>query len=232
MKTVTININHRQCLIYRSQAQPEALLIQPVHVKELPRFNTLIDLIAADGNRPFALAAFTVDEWTRQLMPWHDPDVDRDPNSGAHAHDTLHFITQFLLPYCRQLMEPLPVIIGGYSLAALFALWATTLTDVFHAVAAASPSVWIRGWNDFASTHSFNTQYVYLSLGDREHITKNQAIARVADNLRALHRHLALSIGTNHVTLEWNNGGHFTDETARTARAFATSLLHCPPSRF
>ena len=108
---------------------------------------------------------------------------------------------------------------GGYSLAGLFALWAATQTDALYGVAAASPSVWFPGWSEYEATHPIQAKRVYLSLGDREEHTKNQTMAAVGDNIRALHS--ALIQRGKACTLEWNAGGHFKDADLRTARAFA-----------
>ena len=111
---------------------------------------------------------------------------------------------------------------GGYSLAGLFALWAATRTDTLYGVAAASPSVWFPGWSEYEAAHPIRAQRVYLSLGDREEHTKNQTMAAVGDNIRALHS--ALTRRGKDCTLEWNAGGHFKDADLRTARAFAWTM--------
>ena len=108
---------------------------------------------------------------------------------------------------------------GGYSLAGLFALWAATQNDALYGVAAASPSVWFPGWPEYEAAHPIQAQCVYLSLGNREEHTKNQPMAAVGDNIRALHSTLTRR-GTDSA-LEWNAGGHFKDVDLRTARAFA-----------
>ena len=107
---------------------------------------------------------------------------------------------------------------GGYSLAGLFALWAATQTNALYGVAAASPSVWFPGWPEYEAAHPIQAQRVYLSLGDREEHTKNQTMASVGDNIRALHT--ALTRRGTDSALEWNAGGHFKDVDLRTARAF------------
>ena len=44
---------------------------------------------------------------------------------------------------------------------------------------------------------------VYLSLGDREEHVKNQAIARVGDNLRAYYDILRTQLDPEHCILVW-----------------------------
>ena len=51
----------------------------------------------------------------------------------------------------------LPVILGGYSLGGLFALWSSMQTDRFAAIAAASPSLWIKDWLNYAEAHPVQT---------------------------------------------------------------------------
>lgn len=106
------------------------------------------------------------------------------------------------------------------SLGGLFALWASTQTDSFKAVAAASPSVWIHGWLPFARKHVPMADAVYLSLGDQEEHVKNQAIARVGDNLRAQHELQQRQLGPERCALVWEEGNHFSDNEDRLARAF------------
>lgn len=114
--------------------------------------------------------------------------------------------------------EDCKVVLGGYSLAGLFALWAATQNDALYGVAAASPSVWFPGWPEYEAAHPIQAQRVYLSLGDREEHTKKQTMASVGDNIRALHT--ALTRRGTDSALEWNAGGHFKDADLRTARAF------------
>ena len=94
-------------------------------------------------------------------------------------------------------------------------------TDSFKAIAAASPSVWIHNWISFAQKHISLADDVYLSLGDKEEHVKNQAIARVGDNLRAQYELLQKQLGPEHCTLVWEEGGHFANNEGRLARAFA-----------
>lgn len=125
---------------------PVALLIQPLERKEVATIGHEVALIAQHTPNPFVMAAFKIDDWHLQMSPWHDDAISRREEVGHHAEETLRFITHRLLPVLQQRFGDLPVVLGGYSLAALFSLWAATQTDVFTGIAAASPSVWIDGW--------------------------------------------------------------------------------------
>ena len=101
---------------------------------------------------------------------------------GGNAAGTLRFLTEQAIPTLKQqfaLPENVRIILGGYSLAGLFALWASTQTALFSGVAAASPSVWFPGWMEFEQQHTIQAQRVYLSLGDKEEHTKNTIMAAV-----------------------------------------------------
>ena len=133
----------------------------------------------------------------------------------------LRFLIEQVIPTLKRqfhLPENVKIILGGYSLAGLFALWASTQTDLFYGVAAASPSVWFPGWMEFEQQHLIQAQHIYLSLGDKEEHTKYAVMAVVGDNIRVLHSRL-IERGAD-CTLEWNSGGHFKNADLRTAKAF------------
>ena len=116
-------------------------------------------------------------------------------------------------------------LLGGYSLAGLFALWAGYNTTVFDGVAAVSPSVWFPRWVDYATINTIGTQQVYLSLGDKEERTKNQVMAQVGKALRQTYS--ALNDQGVKTILEWNPGNHFYQPDVRIARGFAWLINNC-----
>jgi predicted alpha/beta superfamily hydrolase len=175
----------------------------------------------AQSSRNFLFAAIPVESWNDELSPWKAPAVWGKQGFGGKAADTLSFLTEQVIPTLKQrfhLPENVKIILGGYSLAGLFALWASTQTALFSDVAAASPSVWFPGWMEFEQQHPIQAQCIYLSLGDREERTKNLTMAAVGDNIRVLHSQLTAR-GAD-CTLEWNSGGHFKDTDLRAAKAF------------
>jgi hypothetical protein len=217
------------CRIFTS-GSPSFILLQPTARHEIPTLESEVEKIAAAKDLPFVLAAFEVKDWTLDLMPWPDRNISRESEAGLRAPATLDFVLRSLLPFLEEQYghsgdgAGLPVIIGGYSLGGLFALWASTRTDRFRAVAAASPSLWIRDWLPFIKKHSPLASGIYLSLGDREEHVKNQAIARVGDCIRETYRLLAEApteiSGPKQCALVWETGNHFTDNDGRLARAF------------
>ena len=219
MTAQTMQIRNRPCRIY-GRANAEYLLLQMTGEHELQSMESEVAAIAQSAHH-FLFAAIPVKSWNDALSPWEAPAVWGKQGFGGKAADTLRFLTEQVMPTLKQqypLPENVKIILGGYSLAGLFALWASTQTALFSGVAAASPSVWFPGWMEFEQQHPIQAQHVYLSLGDKEEHTKNAVMAVVGDNIRALHRELA-GRGKD-CTLEWNSGGHFKDTDLRTARAF------------
>ena len=82
--------------------------------------------------------------------------------------------------------------VAGYSLAGLFALWASCQTNAFSACMAASPSVWFPGWIDYQAEHPQQTDIIYLSLGDKEERARNPLMSQVGNCIR---RQAALMAG-------------------------------------
>ena len=220
MSHKTSIISGRECFIWDS-ARPRYILIQTLGNHERGIFDRTAELISEACGIPFVLAAFQVFDWDLDLTPWHDDAINRKPEVGTMTGDTLHYVTESLLPALESEYGNLPVILGGYSLGGLFSLWSSMQTERFAAIAAASPSLWIKDWLDFAKTHPVKTTKVYLSLGDQEEHVKNRSIARVGDCVRGEYELLKEWLGNENCTLVWNPGGHFQDGDKRLAAAFS-----------
>lgn len=222
MKSEVINISGRKCHLY---LQPEAkyLLIQPVDDHDEDLLDKEIDGIRNQTKTPFSLVALLIEDWNRELTPWTAPAVFGRIPFGEGANETLSFITGLLLPnleangyYDANRMK---LLLGGYSLAGLFALWAGYQTDIFEGIAAASPSVWFPKWIDYVSENKPQTKSIYLSLGDKEEKAKNPVMAQVGNAIRRQHELMAQQELST--TLEWNAGNHFVDSEKRMAKGFA-----------
>lgn len=223
-------IGGRECMIYQEGKQPAVLLIQPIGAHEQESINNEMALIAERVDVPLVMAAFSITNWELELSPWYDPALSRDKEVGDRACETLRYVTDELMPSLIQDYGKLPIVLGGYSLAGLFALWAAHESSLFNAVAAVSPSVWIAGWREFALQHPVKATDVYLSLGDREERTRNRAFAQVGDNIRFEYELLQKNLGMEHCTLEWNPGNHFADNALRTAKGFEWCIEHISQS--
>jgi len=215
-----LHIAGRTCRLFGSES-PACILIQPSARHENAILALEAEKIAELSPVPFVLATIELADWIVDLMPWPDANISREPEAGKHAQETLEYVLLSLVPELQHRFGPLPVILGGYSLGGLFSLWASAQSDSIKAIAAASPSVWIKDWIPFARKHMPLADSVYLSLGDKEEHVRNQAIARVGDCLREQYALLQEQFTPGHCTLVWEPGNHFNDNEGRLARAFA-----------
>ena len=216
------SLSGRRCLFY-GQTGAKLCMIQPMddHDEEV-RENELRLISKELEGTPFVHVSVKISDWSNDLSPWKAPAIYKGMAFGDGAPATLDFILREVIPATRKhflLPEDTQFILGGYSLAGLFALWAGYETDAFSGIAAASPSVWFESWDSFINEHLIRASHVYLSLGDREAKTRNQTMARVADRIEEQYKNLQQQ--STDSTLEWNPGNHFRDPDARTARAFS-----------
>ena len=200
--------------IYRyGNAGADIVLIQPAGDHDISEIKEEVAEIQSLTSMDFELIAVKVDDWNKELSPWKVPAAFGNEDFGDGAAQTLEEV----LRLCSDKSKT--YYIGGYSLSGLFALWSACQTDLFSGIAAASPSVWFPGFTDYIKEHKIKSQNVYLSLGNKEEKTRNPVMAKVGDSIREVYAWMKAE-GVN-CTLEWNQGGHFKETMARTARAFA-----------
>ena len=212
-------LSDRTCFLYQDEAATH-LLIQPIDEHDLEVLDQEVETIKELSDKPFSLVAFMIKDWNQELTPWVAPPVIGKTPFGDGAEKTLKFITSQLLP---EVQENIPhLILGGYSLAGLFALWAGYQTEKFEGIAAASPSVWYPQWIDYASENRPLAKSVYLSLGDKEEKAKNPVMAQVGNAIRKQHE--LLTEQEINTILEWNAGNHFVDSDKRMAKGFAWAI--------
>ena len=217
-----ISIDGRLCFLYQDEAATH-LLIQPIDEHDLELLDQEIEAIKKLSDKPFSLVAFMIKDWNQELTPWAAPAVFGKVPFGSGAEKTLEFITSRLLP---EVQENIPhLILGGYSLAGLFALWVGYQTDKFDGIVAASPSVWFPKWIEYATDNKPLAKSIYLSLGDKEEKAKNPVMAQVGNAIRRQNELLTGQM--DNTILEWNPGNHFVDSEKRTAKGFAWVMDKC-----
>ena len=217
-----ISIDGRLCFLYQDEAATH-LLIQPIDEHDLELLDQEIEAIKKMSDKPFSLVAFMIKDWNQELTPWAAPAVFGKVPFGSGAEKTLEFITSRLLP---EVQENIPhLILGGYSLAGLFALWVGYQTDKFDGIVAASPSVWFPKWIEYATDNKPLAKSIYLSLGDKEEKAKNPVMAQVGNAIRRQNELLTGQM--DNTILEWNTGNHFVDSEKRTAKGFAWVMDKC-----
>lgn len=115
--------------------------------------------------------------------------------------------------------------IGGYSLAGLFALWSMYQTDVFCGAAGCSASLWYPGFMEYVKSHTLPKESrIYLSLGTKEEKARQPVLSGVGDAARELYEHYQQSGAVKTAALEWNPGNHFKDADERMDKGFSWLL--------
>ena len=124
-----IEIGGRNCHIIGEKQSEVTVIVKPLGEFERLLIEDECRLISEMSSVPFCMVAFEVTE------------ADLRPTG---AEDTYQYLEKKLLPYIKDNIHPLRLILGGYSLGGLFALWSVTRTDAFDAVFAGSPSLWME----------------------------------------------------------------------------------------
>ncbi len=184
------------------------------------------DAAAVRRAAPFDYALVCIDgtDWEADFSPWPAPRAFKtgdDFSGGAPAY--LRTLTGEILPAAERMLsfEPEKRGLIGYSMAGLFAAYALYETDAFQWFASVSGSLWFDGFLDYALKGAKRPApgKLYLSLGDREAVTKNARLAAVARCTEQFYVHIRDSCGA--CRYEMNKGGHFDDPAGRIARAVA-----------
>ena len=213
-------IDNKSCIGYITDAA-KYLLIQPVDEHDIEVLDNEVAEIQDNTDKQFSLIAFKIEDWNNELSPWEAPPAFGKKSFGSGAKDTLEFIESKLIPTVKEkyyLDDEIKFILGGYSLAGLFSFWSTYKSNIFSGIAAASPSVWFNGWEEFMENNTPLSNTIYLSLGDNEEKTKNKVMSAVGDNIRKQEQ--LLKNNNINTILEWNKGGHFSNSELRVAKAF------------
>ena len=213
-------IDNKSCIGYITDAA-KYLLIQPVDEHDIEVLDNEVAEIQDNTDKQFSLITFKIEDWNNELSPWEAPPVFGNKTFVSGAKDTLEFIESRLIPTVKEkydFADDVKVILGGYSLAGLFSLWSAYKSNTFSGIAAASPSVWFNGWEEFMDNNTLLSNTIYLSLGDTEEKTKNKVMSKVGDNIRKQEQ--LLKNDNLNTILEWNKGGHFSNSDLRVAKAF------------
>lgn len=195
------------------------LVIQAMDARELERLEDEVRALQDMGGTLPLWAAFAVEDWNDALSPWPAPPVFGGHGFGGHAEETLAYIQNTLIPECftaHHLAEQTKIMLCGYSLAGLFALWAGSQSERFSAVAGVSPSVWFPGYGDYEQAHPIRAEHVYLSSATAKNKQKTArwrlSETKSARCMRGCKRERRIG------ALEWNAGNHFREPERRVAK--------------
>lgn len=155
-------------------------------------------------------------DWNYCMTPWKYHDKNMGKTGGGEEFLSWFISEIYDEKYQRQY-------IGGYSLGGLFALFAACEKELFDGVMSVSGSLWYPGALEYFNEKSIGKRIgkIYMSLGDKESLTKNAEREKVGFNTEKL----AEVFGrTKEVFFEYNRGGHFTDISERIVKSILTEI--------
>lgn len=177
------------------------------------------------GTRQFILVEIDGVDWNAEMSPWPAEPIFK--GEGGYAGNAGKWLATLLSSVISNVEKDLHVskrYLAGYSLAGLFALWAAYQTDAFDGIISGSGSLWYPHFLDFVHGHTWTKEpeCIYLSLGDRERVTRNPVLSTIEDNTRQLYEEYK-SAGLN-VIFELNNGNHYMQPDWRMAKGIQWTL--------
>lgn len=159
--------------------------------------------------------------WDADLSPWPaDKVISQQDNFKGNADKYLEWMFTRLIPEVEnqglcQSQSPKRILLG-YSMSGLFATYAMYRTDKFAAYISASGSLWYPGFEKFTRDNEpLADTPIYLSIGDKEKVSKNAYLQTTEDITHRLYEHYMAQGRSTHFDL--NPGNHFVDGGLRQA---------------
>ncbi len=178
-------------------------------------------------DKNFCMAVISNINWDDEMSPWESPALSKNDNPCTGGADKyLELLTQTILPNIIATLGNTPknIIIAGYSLGGLFAIYSLYKTDIFSAAVSASGSLWFPNFVEYINTHKYHDtlKKVYFSLGDKESRTGHPILSTVEINTKGIFE----SFKNNGIDtiFELNPGNHFKDADIRLAKGITWIL--------
>lgn len=193
---------------------------------EIP-LEAILEELKQKGTSPeFLILSIKPHSWNDDFTPWSAPAFREGEQAPlGKADDYIQKLTGEIKLYIdanyRTKKEPENSILIGYSLGGLAALYTLYKVDAFGKVGCLSGSLWYDDWIPFmkSTIPEKKSCKVYLSLGKKESRSRNARMSKVAECTERATEILKEQLGSENVTFEWNEGGHFTDIPKRFAKA-------------
>ncbi len=148
----------------------------------------------------FSIVYLQVDNWNDDLSPFaYDKFMGKADSTICELKRIIQEVEKEMNIQKRYL--------GGYSLGGLFALYTAYQTDLFDGVMSCSGSLWFPGMKEYLEKQEERRFRIYLSLGKKEEMTRNQLMREVGNITRWYYERLKDQNAD--CILKWNEGGHF-----------------------
>lgn len=181
-------------------------------------------------DRSFALVVVEGIDWNRDLSPWrHEKVFAGGEDFAGGAAEYLTTLTEQLIPAAEQALKLRPErrYLAGYSLGALFAVYAIYHTSLFDGIGSISGSLWYDGFLRYVEEHTVkrNPEKIYFSLGKKEASSARGIMQTVLVRTKQIEEKFR-NDGID-TMMEMNEGNHFTQAPERIAKGIRW-LLRSP----
>ncbi len=197
-----------------SESEPDLVIFWPVMEEEYNRADSFYERINNSLDRKkisVMLVPVQTDNWNDDLS-YKKADVGRMHFEG-NAGEFLNHIIQ-IKESLKLNSENTLFALAGYSMAGLFSLFGGYESTEFDAVVCCSGSLWFPGFIEDYIHRQFSPEYLYMSLGDREHRCRDAVLSKVLDRTKELYE----SIDCERKKFALENGNHFADVDGRIER--------------
>ncbi len=226
-----ILIENIKCHVYYYNNNPINKIIYWIEDYTLKAHESLKTLTSFKN---YLIIGISIKDWNTNLTPWYCPRLFGKKNNdfkgkGQQTFDWLinHCIPKIENDFSNLFVEDITnKYIAGYSLSALFALWVfysdkNKKEKIFNGVCACSPSLWFIKWDEFMKDrYAPEDSIIYLSLGDKEGFTKNEAFQKMRTGMDKMIELVSNDKGVRKYFYEENKGGHFDHCENRMAKGF------------
>lgn len=227
-------LNGKVCYITGVRKNYEKIFLWPVGKQEEKRIERMFEKLSPVlKEHNCLLAAFEVEDWNGELSPWKAPAVFGKEGFSGQGGKTLQWLVQDCISHFQKIShrkeEEAVFLIGGYSLAGLFALWAFHETGLFRGAASCSGSLWYPGFVEYIEEKEHPEEsdgkqaFIYLSLGVKEEKNKNPILSTIRERTEKLYDYYGTRADIR-AKLEWNPGNHFTEPEGRLYKGFCRLL--------
>ena len=184
-------------------------------------FDKCIELKSKD----YILVSISNLDWNNEMTPWYSKKINKyGEDFLGKADEYIQVLLNEIIPEIKKYIEENLKVkiknytIAGYSLAGLFAIYASYKTNIFSKIVSASGSLWFPKFVDFVKENkiSSNVEKIYFSLGNKESKVKNQILANVEKNTKEIEE-IYKKQGIKTIYVE-NEGNHFKDASLRLAK--------------
>ena len=175
--------------------------------------------------KEFILVSISNLDWNNEMTPWYSKKINKyGEDFLGKADEYIQVLLNEIIPEVKKYIEENLKVkikkytIAGYSLAGLFAIYASYKTNIFSKIVSASGSLWFPKFVDFVKENkiSSNVEKIYFSLGNKESKVKNQILASVEKNTKEIEE-IYKNQGIKTI-YEENEGNHFKDASLRLAK--------------